>query len=141
VKKTIISLVIVLALVLGIRASTDEPYGPVVVKKVSLLAQNSSSGTVTLYTPASDGDYAIYLNGFASSNTGNSDFRVDFTWTDELMSEFSQRLTGPGGTGTGVNNDAFFIRATAGNPIQYSTVYNAGTSNLSYDVYITLVKQ
>lgn len=138
-KKLLLSLSLLAVLAMLVHA--DNPHGPTVVATVSLLNQSASSGAVTLYTPTTDGDFAIYLNCYASSNIGNSDFRTNFLWTDELQAETDIRITGPGGTGTGFKNDLVLLRATAGNPIQYSTTYNAGTSNLHYNLYLTVVKQ
>lgn len=129
--------VVALLVVLGM----DLPCGPVIVAKTSYTAQSSNIATTTLYTPSSDGDYQVVVYEVASAQFGNSQMSSTVSWTDDLQSELVGVNDGPGGTGSPWVAATFNVRATSGNPIQFASTYSAGTSNLTYDIYITVIKE
>ena len=129
----------------GILAAQNnpKPVSPVIVAKQNFLGQNSNIPTTTLYTPSVDGDFQIIFYGNARTNdtTCNSSLVSTFLWVDDFRSETVVVGTGPGGTGTPLNNNPVPpIHATAGNPIQLSGTYNAASCNASYDIFITVIK-
>ena len=140
---TSLGCVTALALVatLAVRATPSAPIVPIVVAKVSYTGLESQIGTTTLYTPKSDGDYQVVVYATASSAPGgNSQLTVTTSWTDDSLSESTPLYCGPGGTGIPWASSITAIHAKGGAPIQFSAAYSAGTSGLTYDLYLTVIR-
>lgn len=140
-KRLLLALGLLMVLVMWVHA--DNPHGPSVVASVSYINQASSISTTTLYTPSSDGDFLvmIYGNAQTSSNLSNSSIDFHLLWTDDQRTEDVRTAIGPGGTGTLYSNPSIVVHATSGNPIQISGIYSPGTSNLSYNIFVTVIKE
>jgi len=118
------------------------PYAAMVVSKTVQTDLASDVDLTTLLTPNNTHDYIVTLYATAlSCPTGNSSLRVTLNWTDEIQPESTVFTPGPGGTGVPSFSDIRYIHAIGGVPIQYSVVYNAGTSSCAYDMTLTLVKE
>jgi len=141
---TLLICVAALALVatVAVKANSKVPYAPTVVAKVSYAGLSSSIGTTTLYTPKADGDYQVVVYATATTAPGgDSQLRVTTSWTDDSLSESTTLYCGPGGTSIPWASSLTAIHSKSGDPIQFSSAYIAGTSGLTYDLYLTVIKE
>ncbi|MGA8152754.1 MAG: IPT/TIG domain-containing protein [Terriglobales bacterium] len=112
---------------------------PTIVAQVALTDVSSDIGTTTLYTPKADGDYQLVVYEVASAQNGNSELFTTISWANDLQSENMQ--CGPGGTSSPWTNSVTAIHAEGGDPIQFSARYAGGTSDLTYNIYLTVIKE
>lgn len=126
----------------------DNPHGPTIVADTSFLSQTASIGTTTLFTPSADGNYEVlvYIRSHATIPTMVSTMDATLSWTDEVGA-LSASMVGAGAndgrlSNAGGNpNQTVFIRATSGNPIQFSSTYTSGAGSDAFDVYVVVVKE
>jgi len=138
--KRLIYILAIMAMAI-IALAVSAPFGPTVVAKYAATGQTASIGSTTLFTPSEDGDYelSIYISS-DSNNGGNASVFV--IWVDENRSHNFNSASVSGSMGNETGSAATVIHATAGNPIQFSISYSAGTPpSIAYDVFITLVKK
>jgi hypothetical protein len=123
-KKLLLFFGLLASVALVVRASTDEPYGSVVVyKNVSVGTSNVSA--TTIYTPSSDGWYGIRMDfAWTSGSSCSGDPKI--TWTDAV--------TGLGGSI--VDSGQNFAYAKSSDPIQFQVTGYAGscTYTIAYEV-------
>ena len=122
----------------------ENPHGPSVVATVST-SVSSSVGTTTLYTPASDGDYELKV--YIIAPPGGSNLHLYVNWTDEFVNhQFSNNvLTGNQDTtftyGSSMTSFPIVLHLKGGDNITYRWDYTASPSPVSFDVFLTLVKE
>lgn len=141
-KKVLLALTIVLGAAFIVRASTDEPYGVVVVNKLSYSSQTSSISPVTIASPVSDTDYLI--QGYCPiifTTSDDSNVACTLTWTDPDGYTESIDVADGGGFHGGGGQSPRSLRVKGGTNVQFSTTYNAGSTNNLYNASILVVKE
>lgn len=130
-----IGIVAALAVFVVALIAACEPYGATTVASLTLTGQTGSVSATTLYTPGADGDFFVTIYSSCGSGTGTS-YETDIEYTDEFRT-----YTGTFETSAGSNGNSHFervIHAASGQPIQYATTYEGGTS--ACDTFVKVVK-
>jgi hypothetical protein len=126
--KRILAILLVFAAgVITAKATTDEPYGPVVVYRVEGVAAASPISTTTIYTPAIDGMYEFVAYEKDINGDGCAQPTVYFTRSNgDVINE---------AVGGGIGGSQTFF-SKAGTPIQF----NIPSGNCTYDYLVELIK-
>ena len=117
------------------------PYPAQVVAKRSFLHQTAEITPTTIFTPSANGNYRIevYVSIDASpSCKSDTEVSPDVYWTDEFRSKDE---TAGGAVGCGPGQGSLVFHVKGGTPIQISAGYGGGTSNDSYDMFVTVVEE
>lgn len=118
------------------------PYPTQVVAKRSFLHQTAEITPTTIFTPSANGNYRIevYVSIDASFPSCKSGTEVSpvVLWTDEFHPQYQ---TTAGALGCPSGQGSVVFRVKGGTPIQISAGYGGGSSNDSYDMFVTVVKE
>jgi hypothetical protein len=130
---------VALATILMAQTVSYTPYGPTVAGKAIYSSASASISTTTLWTPTEDGLYTIVFYGAPTATGGNSSMNGTIYWTDLLQAETQGVNVGPGGQAV-PTSQVFSVYVKSGYPIQYAATYSPGTSYLTYDIAISVIK-
>ena len=108
------------------------------ITSVKLTAQPSAIGTTTLFTPTSTGVFrvSVYIVDTAAGSAGTVSATIG--WTDDEQAQTISTSTVPLATLGAFTQSTFFIEATSGNAITYSTAFAGAIGSPMYSLYVTV---
>ena len=136
-----------LSILAGLVLNSDRGHGqggqqtPIIIKQVSLKNQTTSP-TVTLYTPTSSGLYRITVYASVTPSSGN-DVCPNVTWTDESGEQSQGIMMGwsnfsscafPGPSSGGA---VLIVHSEANQPVTFNAGFS-GSSEDEYNLFITV---
>lgn len=96
---------------------------------VDLLAQTGSIGTVTLFTPSSDGLFQISTYANATTTDASAVLTVTISWTDDSGTQSTAVVSSmPFAVAKTASQSSLIIKAKSGVPVQYSSTLSGATT-------------
>lgn len=139
-RKFILGLIVISGL--ASLSASDDVHGPVVIATETITASTSSVDPITVVTPTVDSGYIVtgHISVNGSANNGSTNVLAEADYTNTLGSSTANRVPISGTSGR-VDDNFAFMYVKAGTPVIFKVTYDGGTSNDTYDVVFTFIKQ
>jgi hypothetical protein len=112
---------------------------PCVIATASFTNQDHGLARTTLFTPTLDGTFRVnaYMTVTKPTTPTSADWAVFLNWNDGLRA--SRWFTGAQGGFTNAGTATIVVHTIAGQPVEYRTAIEGGTSNgMKYDLFIVV---